>query len=97
MYRPALRIVLIYCLGRYVHLYERGPSAAAERFIDLLEGLKGSESVGNNEILFAINDHFDVNVTEVREKLLEVARKTENGIGVLADEYCTVKLIRKTK
>ena len=78
---------------------EKGPSAAAERFIDLLEGLKETESVGNNEILIAINETFDVNTADVREQLLKAARQTEPNSSSLwrtmVAEYCNVKLTRK--
>jgi hypothetical protein len=78
---------------------EQGPSAAAERFVDLLEGLKETESVGNNEILFAIKETFDVNTVDVREQLVKVANQIETlpsrKLITRVAEYCNVKLTRK--
>jgi hypothetical protein len=76
------------------------PSAAAERFINLLEGRKETQSVGNNEILFAIKDTFEVNIDEVQAQLAkatEIEARAAAGYRNNIAEYCTVKLTRKNK
>lgn len=68
--------------------------------------MKESESVGNNEILFAINEKFDVNIAEVRAQLVKVAGQVESfhPLGRFDEDeafeaikYCNVKLTRKSK
>jgi hypothetical protein len=76
------------------------PSAAAERFINLLEGRKETQSFGNNEILFAIKDIFEVNIDEVQAQLAkaaEIEARTAAGYRNNMAEYCTVKLTRRSK
>jgi hypothetical protein len=76
------------------------PSVAAERFINLLEGRKETQSVGNNEILFAIKDTFEVNIDEVQAQLAkaaEIEARTAAGYRNNMPEYCTVRLTRRNK
>ena len=76
------------------------PSAAAERFINLLEGRKETQSVGNNEILFALKDTFEVNIDEVQAQLAkaaEIGTRMAAGYRNNMAEYCTVKLTRRSK
>jgi hypothetical protein len=77
-----------------------GPSQAAERLVDLLDGLKETDSIGNNEILMAINEKFDVNRAEVQEQLAQAAKLAESGYPVRNPDmaqYCKVKLTRKRR
>jgi hypothetical protein len=57
--------------------------------------------VGNNEILFTINENFDVNRADVREQLVKAAEVSADCPGycwpVGLAEYCKVKLTRKSK
>ena len=63
--------------------------------------MKGTDSVGNNEILFTINENFDVNRADVRQQLVKAAEVSAGcpdycwPVGLAED--CKVKLTRKSK
>lgn len=65
-----------------------------------MDGLKETESVGNNEILIAVNEKFDVNRADVETQLEKATKLVESGQQGWYSEmaqYCKVKLIRKSK